>query len=239
MAIAKTSRMLRAVSRRVARGGFPKHGRTISAHHSEELETAPQPGLRERKKAKLRQQIIDTAIRLFRKNGYENTRVEDIVQVLEISQPTFFRYFPSKDAVVRDVALRGIACITEQLQSELASEATTAEHLRRLYGSLAHLTEADRPLWRAVVLSGAMDPVRSPEMKEHDTVIIGMLRDILSHGQKRGEITRQFPILHLAEFMEGLYRTIVRNWAIDLTGPHKLSERVESAVEFFLRAVQP
>jgi AcrR family transcriptional regulator len=239
MAIAKTSRTLRAVSRRVGRDGFPKHGTTMPAHHSEELETAPQPGLRERKKAKLRQQIIDTAIRLFRKNGYENTRVEDIVQVLEISQPTFFRYFPSKDVVVRDVALRGIACITEQLQSELASEATTAEHLRRLYGSLAQLTEADRPLWRAVVLSGAMDPVRSPEMKEHDTVIIGMLRDILSQGQKRGEITRQFPILHLAEFMEGLYRTIVRNWAIDLTGPHKLSERVESAVEFFLRAVQP
>src|SRR5690242_11097345 len=83
-------------------------------------------GLRERKKAKLRQQIIDTSIRLFRKRGYENTRVEDIVQILEISQPTFFRYFPSKDAVVRDVGLRGIACITGQLRSELASEASTA-----------------------------------------------------------------------------------------------------------------
>ena len=61
------------------------------------------PGLRERKKARLRQQIIDTSIRLFRKQGYEKTRVEDIVRVLEISQPTFFRYFPSKDAVLREV----------------------------------------------------------------------------------------------------------------------------------------
>jgi AcrR family transcriptional regulator len=159
--------------------------------------------------------------------------------VLEISQPTFFRYFPTKDAVVRDVGLRGIACITEQLQSESASEATTAEHLRRLYGSLARLTEADRPLWQAVVLSGAMDPVRSPEMREHDAIVFGLLRDILSQGQKRGEVTRDFPILHLAEFMEALYRTVVRNWAIDLTGPHKLSERVQSAVEFFLRAAKP
>lgn len=239
MAVAKTSRTVHVPRRHAVHDGLPKHVRNAHAHHSEAIEMAPQPGLRERKKAKLRQQIIDTAIRLFRKNGYENTRVEDIVQVLEISQPTFFRYFPSKDAVVRDVGVRGIGCITEQLQSELANEATTAEHLRRLYGSLAHLTEADRPLWRAVVLSGAMDPVRSPEMKEHDTVIMGLLRDILSQGQKRGEITREFPILHLAEFMEGLYRTIVRNWAIDLTGPHKLGERVENAVEFFLRGVQP
>ena len=45
------------------------------------------PGLRERKKARLRQQIIETAIRLFRKQGYEKTRVDDIVKILEISQP--------------------------------------------------------------------------------------------------------------------------------------------------------
>ena len=238
MAIPRTRRTLRPAPHRGGHDGGAKH-RGVSRPHASDAGAAPVPGLRERKKAKLRQQIIETAIRLFRKHGYENTRVEDIVQVLEISQPTFFRYFPSKDAVVRDVGLRGIACITEQLQSELASEATTAEHLRRLYGSLAHLTEADRPLWRAVVLSGAMDPVRSPEMREHDAVAMGLLRDILSQGQKRGEISKEFPILHLAEFMEGLYRTLVRNWAIDLTGPHKLSERVQSAVEFFLHAVQP
>ena len=47
-------------------------------------------GLRERKKARLRQQIIETAIKLFRKQGYENTRIDDIVNILEISQPTFF-----------------------------------------------------------------------------------------------------------------------------------------------------
>ena len=75
--------------------------------------TAEQPevGLRERKKARLRQQIIDTSIRMFRKRGYEATRIDDIVQTLEISQPTFFRYFPTKDAVLREVGERGYACI--------------------------------------------------------------------------------------------------------------------------------
>lgn len=240
MPVAKTTRKMRLPrSKSGGRNGIPKRDRAAHLQKGRVEEPVPLPGLRERKKAKLRQQIIDTAIKLFRKHGYENTRVEDIVQVLEISQPTFFRYFPTKDAVVRDVGLRGIACITKELQSESASEATTAEHLRRLYGSLARLTEADRSLWQAVVLSGAMDPVRSPEMREHDAIAVGLLRDILSQGQKRGEVTRDFPILHLAEFLEGLYRTVVRNWAIDLTGPHKLGERVQSAVEFFLRAAKP
>jgi AcrR family transcriptional regulator len=197
------------------------------------------PGLRERKKARLRQQIIDTAIRLFRKRGYEKTRVDDIVRILEISQPTFFRYFPSKDAVLRDVGRLGFECIAEHLKTELSTNADTAERLRRLYHALALEAEADRPLWKAVVLSGAMDPVRSPEVRRIEGVAVSLLREILAQGQKRGEITNAFPVVHLAEFMEALYHTVVRQWTVDLTGPHKLTERVDSAVKFFLRGVQP
>lgn len=204
----------------------------------EPRETRETTGLRERKKARLRQQIIDTSIRLFRKRGYEKTRVEDIVRVLDISQPTFFRYFPGKDAVLREVGRRGFACIKEHLETELSSEASTAERLRRMYQGMAREVESDRPLWRAVVLSGAMDPVRSPEMRHPEEIASSLLRAILIEGQKRGEISREFPVAHLAEFMDGLYTTVVRRWAIDLTGPHSLSERVRSAVEFFLSGAQ-
>lgn len=199
----------------------------------------PIPGLRERKKARLRQQIVDTAIRLFRKQGYEKTRVDDIVKILEISQPTFFRYFPSKDAVLRDVGQRGFECIADRLKSELSTKASTAARLRRLYHSLACEAESDRPLWQAVVLSGAMDAVRSPEVRGAECIVAGLLREILAQGQQRGEITSKFPIVHLAEFMEALYHTVVRQWTVDLTGPHELTERVDSAVEFFLRGVEP
>ncbi|MGA7685020.1 MAG: TetR/AcrR family transcriptional regulator [Terriglobales bacterium] len=198
-----------------------------------------QVGLRERKKARLRQQIIDTSIRLFRRHGYEATRIEDIVQILEISQPTFFRYFPSKDAVLREVGERGYACICERLRNELSRKERTGERLRRLYVSMAREVEADRRLWQAVVLSGAMDPVRSAEMRGHEEAAARLLREILTQGQKQGEVTRAFPVVHLAEFMEGLYNTVVRQWAVDLTGPHKLTERVRSAVEFFLCGIRP
>ncbi len=196
------------------------------------------PGLRERKKARLRRQIIETAVKLFRKRGYESTRIDDIVEILEISQPTFFRYFPTKDAVLREVGRRGFVCQMERLKFELSSKATTAERLRRFYKSLARIAEADRPLWRAVVLSGAMDPVRTPDMREPEEATVRLLREILDQGQANGEVTRDFPIVHLAEFMEGLYTTVVRQWAVDLTGPHKLTERVDNAVEFFIRAVK-
>ena len=105
------------------------------------LESSLEVGLRQRKKARLRQQIIGTSIKLFRKHGYEETRIDDIVQVLEISQPTFFRYFPSKDAVLREVGERGYACICERLRLELSSKAGTDERLRRLYVTMAREVE--------------------------------------------------------------------------------------------------
>lgn len=216
--------------------GSPKRGRPVQVKTAAYPEI---PGLRERKKARLREQIIDTAVRLFRKRGYEETRIDDIVQILEISQPTFFRYFPTKDAVLYDVGRRGFECIAEHLQSELSSKAATDERLRRLYQALASETEANRPLWKAVVLAGAMDPVRSPTLRERREAAIGLLQEVLSQGQERGEVTRAFPVVHLAEFMEALYHTVVRQWAVDLNGPHRLTERVASAVEFFLRACKP
>ena len=60
----------------------------------------PPQGLRERKKARTRFAIQEHAMRLIRAQGYDATTVEQIAEAAEISPSTFFRYFPTKDAVV-------------------------------------------------------------------------------------------------------------------------------------------
>lgn len=57
-------------------------------------------GLRERKKRRTRATLIDAAVQLCLDQGYENTTVEQIAAVAEVSPRTFSRYFPTKDAVV-------------------------------------------------------------------------------------------------------------------------------------------
>jgi AcrR family transcriptional regulator len=150
-------------------------------------------GLRERKKARLRQQIVETSLHLFRQHGYENTRIDDIVQSLEISQPTFFRYFPSKDAVLREVGRRAFARQAQSLKSELSTSATTEQRLRRFYETLGNVTEVGRPLWQAVIIAGAMDPVRSPELRGAEATTVSLLREIIAEGQKKRRDNPRFP----------------------------------------------
>jgi AcrR family transcriptional regulator len=56
--------------------------------------------LRERKKVKTRAAIQRHAMRLFRKQGYDETTVEQIAASAEVSPSTFFRYFPTKEDLV-------------------------------------------------------------------------------------------------------------------------------------------
>ena len=58
------------------------------------------PGLRERKKARTRAAIQHEALTLFRRQGYSATTIEQICETAEVSESTFFRYFPTKEAVV-------------------------------------------------------------------------------------------------------------------------------------------
>ncbi len=60
----------------------------------------PPLGLRERKKAKTLAAIQAAALKLFRKQGYDATTIEQIAAAAEVSPSTFFRYFPTKEDVV-------------------------------------------------------------------------------------------------------------------------------------------
>ena len=57
-------------------------------------------GLRARKKARTRDAIADAAISLFLAHGFDHVSVTDIAATAEVSKPTLFRYFATKEDLV-------------------------------------------------------------------------------------------------------------------------------------------
>ncbi len=62
----------------------------------------PSTGLRERKKARTRQLIADTAARLFAERGYEHVAVSDVAREAEVAEQTVYNYFRTKEQLVTD-----------------------------------------------------------------------------------------------------------------------------------------
>lgn len=56
--------------------------------------------LRERKKALTNQALVEAAHKLFGRDGFEETTVDQIAKEAGVSRRTFFRYFETKEAVV-------------------------------------------------------------------------------------------------------------------------------------------
>ncbi|AHH97818.1 TetR family transcriptional regulator [Kutzneria viridogrisea] len=80
-------------------------------------------GLRERKKQRTRAALVDAALDLFERKGFEATTVEEIAAAAEVSPRTFFRYFTAKEGAV-------LAVQEEEYQALLTELATRPGDLR-------------------------------------------------------------------------------------------------------------
>jgi AcrR family transcriptional regulator len=64
------------------------------------VEEPPTVGLRERKKQRTRELLVDSAVKLCLRQGYYRTTVEQIAAAADVSARTFSRYFATKEAVL-------------------------------------------------------------------------------------------------------------------------------------------
>src|SRR5262245_28546448 len=82
-------------------------------------------------------EIIDAAGRVFAERGYHGTSTQAIADVLGMRQASLYYYFPSKEAALELVCLRGTDGFVEAAEAVVESAGTPLDKLRRLIA--AHL----------------------------------------------------------------------------------------------------
>ncbi len=193
-------------------------------------------GLRERKKADLKRRISGTALQLFRKRGYEGTTVEEIVRRVDISQPTFYKYYPSKEAILIEHGMSGFAAL---LTEELARTGPTATRIRRFLRAVARQMSSDRDLWYAIAISNVYNPIRDPELLQSSDAATRVVEAVIAQGQRDGEFTAAYSSRRLASMFEGILFRVCLEWGARFPDEHPLEQSVDEGFDLFLRAARP
>jgi AcrR family transcriptional regulator len=193
-------------------------------------------GLREQKKQRQREEILQIALALFREHGYDETRVRDIAAGAAVSDATFFNYFGAKELLLDELALAQVELFRETLAYQLtrSTERSVPERIMETMLIAAAVIAADREfhtvLWTRSNLFHSAGVLRE---RTHE--MYRVLRALFEQGQQRGEIRADTDPMQLAELLIAIYHFTTINWLVGWwDGSEDLEPRIAAAMEVFL-----
>ena len=165
-------------------------------------------GLRERKKQQTRQQIFDTASRLFLERGFDAVTVAEVARAADVSEVTVFNYFPTKE----DLFFGGMDAFEEQLveavRRRAAGESVLAVFRRVLDEGFENLGAEERApiIARAATLIGASSAlqIREREVVAHYTRLLA-----IALAEERGVAEDDVEAWTVASGLMGAHRALV------------------------------
>jgi AcrR family transcriptional regulator len=103
------------------------------------------------------QRILDSALELFREQGFDATTMRDIAQKAGVATGAAYYYYPAKEAIVMDFYRRSSAEMQPQLETALAGVKGLENRLRQLIAVKLEYFAPNRSVLRSLLRNGA-DP---------------------------------------------------------------------------------
>ena len=192
-------------------------------------------GLRERKKLAVRRRILEAAVEVASETGFGGAKVAEICGRADVSQKTFFNYFPSKRALLRELAGFSLDELLADWESARKEERTTAARLERFFAKVAERVEQGGALHRRLVTEIVHAAQGSPEQPEHARRLHESVGALVREGLEAGEVTRRHAPETLIEMILGAYYVLIFDYA-NVDG-YPLRERAQAAARFLADAL--
>lgn len=139
-------------------------------------------------------EILSLARQAFVEKGFDGASMRDLARAAGMCAGNFYRYFPSKDALIEAMIARDCADIEEQFQTIVASQ----DPMSSLKASLRrHVFEDDHEndeLWAEIAAAAARKPSVAAAVRRMEDAIVGRIADVLVHvhGAPDGAALRRF-----------------------------------------------
>lgn len=165
-------------------------------------------GLRERKKQRTRQLILEAASRLFADRGFDAVTVAEVARAADVSEVTVFNYFPAKE----DLVFAGLQFFEESLidavRRRRSGESAVTAFGRLLLDGLGRLATAEAA---AAITQGATLIGGSSALQIREREVVARYTQALARllaeetGRDAGDVEAQA----VASALMGVHRALV------------------------------
>ncbi len=167
--------------------------------------------------------IISAAWQLFYEQGYDDTTIEDIVEASETSKGSFYHYFEGKDDL-----LGTLSYLFDEKYQELSE---TIDFNRNSFELLMYL---NHELFFMIENSISVELVArlystqvithgERHLLDHDRYYYKLLRQIITNGRLRGELTEDMTVSDVVKLYALCERALIYDWCI-CNGEYSLHE---------------
>lgn len=134
-----------------------------------------------------RRDIVQAAVKLFSRRGYEATRAEDIAQAAKIAKGTLYLYFRSKEAIYSAAITFAVAELQALSSERVNSAAEVADKMRAAIAVRLHFWTEHPVMYRLLLTLG-----REPRHRRQTNELLrsgqAQLLAILQEGVAQGQL---------------------------------------------------
>ena len=196
--------------------------------------------IREEKKQKTKQAILDAAIALFSTNGFENTSIEELAKTAGVGKGTVYGYFQTKKEILYAFCEYELDQIHKELANRANPDAPILEQVLTIYmtefNHVIQNKEFGRIFMRQTVFPNESDGQGHLEIEDK---YFQLLFPILKKAQDRGELRKNIELLHITGHFYGLYVLIVSSWYTGRIPTEEISSSLELIFRQALEGLQP
>lgn len=171
--------------------------------------------LRELKKERTRTAILDAARKLFFRNGFGNTTIEDIASTAEVAVGTVYNYFDSKNAIVLGLTELDTASVTDSIPVNGGTGTVEDTILTLIDRFVLNLTRYPKSLMRELIGAAYNEKNLTAGLMKQDLAFIDDLAARLDYLWMNGKLREDTDIQHASLAIYGIVTMTVLWFAAD------------------------
>ena len=161
-----------------------------------------------------RGKIVSAAWKLFYEQGYEDTTVEEIIDLSGTSKGSFYHYFDGKDALLSTLSSLFDEKYEELIQ-ELSPDMNAMDQLLFLNQELFRMIENSISLdLLARLYSTQLTTSGEKHLLDHNRTYYKLLRQIVLQGQQRGELRGDVTVNEMVRVYALCERALIYDWCL-------------------------